>query len=173
MFVGFGGGINSWGTICGSLVAPVALISGVVADKDIRGQMLEELMAWYIQFPFPEYQPSQLNLPRCAVGSTLCHISVSTWCNSEGACVAASSKEKKERCAGLSADVAKKTVQMLNSYMDTGTFAAVHKPDPVVATCMSCHSDNPPFTQTKENCMNCHGSNLINIEECAPHKGML
>jgi len=73
----------------------------------------------------------------------------------------------------LSADVAKKTVQMLNSYMDTGTFAAVHKPDPVVATCMSCHSDNPPFTQTKENCMNCHGSNLINIEECAPHKGML
>jgi hypothetical protein len=79
MFIGFSGGIQHRGTICGALVAPVALISSVVADKKIRGQMLDELMAWYIHHPFPEYQPHGLNLHKVAVGSTLCHISVSKW----------------------------------------------------------------------------------------------
>jgi hypothetical protein len=173
MFLGFSGGIEHWGTICGALVAPIALIGGVVSDKKIRSEMINELMAWYIQFPFPEYQPAGLNLVKVPVGSTLCHISVSTWCNAEGVSVSASSKEKKERCAGLTSDVVKKTVQMLNSFAETGTFAAVHKPDPIVATCMGCHTDAAPFTQTKENCMSCHGSKLIDIEKCGTHKGIL
>jgi hypothetical protein len=158
MFIGFGGGINHWGTICGSLIAPVALIDTVVGDGKIRSEMIDELLAWYIQFPFPEYQPAGLNLPRIVVGSTFCHISVSTWANAEGVGVSANSKEKKQRCAGLSADVAKKTVQMLNAYTETGTFKAVHKPNPVAAACMECHTDNAPYTQGKENCLSCHGN---------------
>lgn len=172
MFVGFGGGINGWGTICGTLVAPVTLISGVVEDKKTRSAMIEELMSWYIQFPFPEYQPAGLDLPKIAVGSTLCHISVSRWCNADEACVKASSKKKKERCAGVSADVTKKTIQMLNSYAENGTFKGEHVPDSVVESCMECHKDNPPYTSAKENCMNCHGEEMINIEECQPHEDM-
>ncbi|MFO7912490.1 MAG: C-GCAxxG-C-C family protein [Desulfotignum sp.] len=170
MFIGFSGGIQHWGTICGALVAPVALISSVVADKKIRGQMLDELMAWYIQHPFPEYQPHGLNLHKVAVGSTLCHISVSKWINSADPPVTAKSKEKKLRCAGVSGDTAKKAVEILNAWADTGTFTAMHKPHPSVDTCMGCHKDcEEPFTQGKENCLSCHGSSLIDIEKCKKH----
>jgi len=110
-------------------VSPVALIGATVADKKIRSAMVNELMAWYTQFPFPEYQPAGLNLPKVAVGSTLCHVSVTTWANV--AKVSAFSKTKKQRCAGLAGDVAKKTVQMLNAWKDTGAFAATHKPVPI------------------------------------------
>lgn len=134
--------------------------------------MVNELMAWYIQFPFPEYQPAGLNLARIAVGSTLCHISVSTWCNAKGVGVSAGSKEKKQRCAGLSADVTRKTVQMLNAYADTGTFKPEHKPNENVATCMGCHTDNGPFTQGKENCLSCHGNPVIVPDDC-DHRDLL
>lgn len=166
MFGCFSGGINHWGTICGSLVAPVTLIGAVVGDAKLRGQMVDELMAWYIQFPFPEYQPAGLKLPRVVVGSTLCHISVSTWANAKGVGVSASSKEKKQRCAGLSADVVKKTIHMLNTFSETGTFKSVHKPDASVATCMECHTDNAPYTQGKENCLSCHGNPVIVPDDC-------
>lgn len=174
MFIGFSGGIQHWGTVCGAIVVPVALISGVVADKKIRGQMLDELMAWYTQHPFPEYQPHGLNLHRVAVGSTLCHVSVSKWINAATPPVTAESKEKKARCAGVSGDTAKKAVEMLNAWAATGTFAAVHKPDPTVNTCMGCHQDSEtPFTQGKENCLSCHGSKLIDIEKCKTHEGCI
>ena len=167
MFLGFSGGVGHWGTICGSLIPPVALISAVVKDKKQRSEMINEIMAWYTQFPFPEYQPKDLGLPQVVVGSTLCHVSVTKWCNEAGC--SASSGNKKERCGGLSADVSKKTIQMLNEWKEKGKFVAMHKPDPVVGECMSCHKENQPYTQAKENCMNCHGSSLIDIEECDPH----
>jgi ribosomal protein L40E len=170
MFVSFSGGVEHWGTICGALVPSVALIGATVADKKIRSAMVNELMAWYTQFPFPEYQPAGLNLPKVAVGSSFCHISVTTWCNV--AKVSASSKIKKQRCGGLSGDVAKKTVQMLNAWKDTGTFAAAHKQNPIVATCMDCHAENEPYTQGKENCMQCHGDKLINIKKSEFHEGL-
>jgi hypothetical protein len=174
MFIAFGGGGNGWGNTCGALIGPMGIISGVVTDKKVRSEMLDELLSWYTQFPFPEYQPAGLNLPKVVVGSTICHVSVTRWCNAEGACVKTSSQEKKERCAGVVADVTNKTVQMMNAYADSGIFAPSrsHKPDPIVATCMGCHADNPPFTSAKENCMNCHGTTLINIEECSPHQGL-
>lgn len=174
MFVGFGGGIQQWGTVCGALVVPVALISGVVPDKKIRGQMINELMAWYIQHPFPEYQPHGLNLHKTAVGSTLCHISVSKWINTADPPVTAGSKEKKLRCAGVVGDTAKKAVEILNEWAKTGTYTAEHKHDSTVDNCMGCHKDcEPPFTHGNESCLSCHGSKLIDIENCASHEGCL
>jgi hypothetical protein len=172
-FTAFGGGGNSWGMTCGALIGPMACIGALCTDKKIRGQMLDELLSWYIQYPFPEYQPAGLNLPKVVVGSPLCHVSVSRWCNAAGVDVNASSKEKKERCAGLTGDVCKKTIEILNAYAETGAFTAVHKPDPVVASCMGCHKESPPYTQGKDNCMNCHGSTLINIEDCKSHEGLI
>lgn len=171
MYKSYRGGIEKWGTICGSLIAPITLIGGIVEDDKIRGEMVNELMAWYTQFPFPEYQPAKLNLVRVAVGSPLCHVSVTTWANKQG--VGAGSPEKKQRCAGLSADVVKKTIQMLDAYAATGTFAAVYKPAPIVATCMGCHEEEPPYTEGKDNCLRCHGSTLKNMEEDPHHKDYL
>lgn len=167
MFTGFGGGVGGWGTTCGALLPATALIGIVVEDKKLQGAMINELMAWYTQSPFPEYQPANLDLPQVKVGSTLCHISVTKWCNTAGC--SSDSCNKKERCAGVCADVVSKTVKMLNEWTDCQTFTAAHKPDPIVDECMSCHKDNEPYTHTKENCMQCHGESLINVEECDPH----
>jgi hypothetical protein len=41
-----------------------------------------------------------------------------------------------------------------------------------VATCMDCHAENEPFTQGKENCMQCHGDKLINIKKSEAHEGL-
>lgn len=171
MYTSYKGGIEKWGTICGSMIAPINLIGGVVADDKIRAAMVNELLAWYTQYPFPEYQPVGSNLVKIAVGSPLCHVSCTTWCNKQG--VTAGSKEKKQRCAGLSADVVKKTIEMLDAYAATGTFAVVHKPDPIVATCMGCHEEEPPCTEGKDNCLRCHGSTLKNMEEDPHHKSFL
>ncbi|NLZ38701.1 MAG: Tat pathway signal protein, partial [Firmicutes bacterium] len=65
---------------------------------------------------------------------------------------AVDSEEKTERCAGVSADVAKKTVELLNAYFDN-KFTPVHKSEGV-DTCKSCHSTD---IQGKDNCINCHG----------------
>jgi hypothetical protein len=173
LFLGFSGGIVGWGTICGALVPPISLISAVVADKKIRDDMINDLMAWYTQFPFPEYQPT-MKLQRVAVGSTLCHVSVTTWCNAEGVGLHAGTKERRERCAGLTVDVVKRTIEMMNGFADSGKFALAHKPHADVATCMACHKDaTAPFTHGKESCMSCHGSKLIDIEKCETHKVML
>ncbi len=173
MFMPYHGGIAGWGTICGSLAPAVSLIGGVIGDRKESDPLVNELMAWYCDHPFPEYQPAGLNLHKLAVGSTLCHISVSKWVNGVEPAVTAGSKEKKERCAGVAADCARKAIELLNAWTD-GTFAAVHKPDPIVASCMGCHKDStPPFTQGKENCMSCHGSKLINIEDCKSHERLI
>jgi hypothetical protein len=173
MFIPYHGGIAGWGTICGALVPAISLIGGVIGDRTESDKLINELMAWYIHHPFPEYQPHGLSLPKVAVGSTLCHVSVSKWVNAMEPAVTAGSKEKKERCAGLSGDTARKAIELLNDWTD-GKFAAVHKPDPIVGKCMGCHKENlPPFTQGKENCMSCHGSGLIDIEECEQHKRLL
>ncbi len=173
MFLGFSGGIASWGTICGALVPAVALISGVTKDKSEGTPLINELMAWYTQFPFPEYQPHGSDFPKVAVGSTICHVSVSKWVNAMEPAVTAGSKEKKLRCAGVTGDTCKKAVEILNDWAD-GKFAVVHKPDPIVDKCMGCHKERiAPFTQGKENCMSCHGSGLIDLEECEQHKRLL
>ncbi|GAB6060823.1 hypothetical protein JCM31598_39400 [Desulfonatronum parangueonense] len=135
-------------------------------------QLCDELMAWYQKFPFPEYQPAGMNLPKIAIDSSLCHVSVTKWMKEAG--VARGSEERKHRCGGLTSDTVIKAVQMLNDLADKGTFAATTSPSPVVASCMSCHSaEVQPFTHGKENCMSCHGSKLINIEDCLKHKRML
>ena len=64
--------------------------------------------------------------------------------------------ERKERCAGLTADVCKFTVQMLNKYLE-GTFKPGEYTSPAVAgECMVCHGEMEPFAHGKENCLDCH-----------------
>ena len=171
MFKSFRTGIEKWGATCGTVIPPIAFIGCIVADEKVRVAMVNELMAWYTQYPFPQYQPAGLNLERVVVGSPLCHISVTTWANVQG--VDVGSKEKKERCAGVSADVVGKTIEMLDVYVSTGQFVGTCKPDPVVDTCMGCHEESAPYTLGKDNCLRCHGSILTDIENDENHKGLI
>jgi hypothetical protein len=155
-FVSFKGGVESWGSMCGALVAPIAVIN-LVAEGDIRAAMVNELMAWYKEFPFPEFQPKGLNLPGFAVNSSLCHVSVTTWMKESGF-GPRSAPERSERCGGLTGDVCKFTVQMLNKYYDNAFAGGEFKPAAVVGECMACHGEKvPPYAHGKESCVECHG----------------
>jgi hypothetical protein len=145
------GGIYSWGSICGSLPPAIEII-GLVTELDVGAKLINELMAWYKEFPFPEYQPAGMNIPTTVANSSLCHVSVTKWQHATG--LDRDSAERKERCGGLTADVAKFTVEMLNKVADTGAFEGKFKPAAVVGECMTCHSK---FTHGKESCTDCHG----------------
>lgn len=155
-FTSFKGGVESWGSICGALVPAIAVI-GMVAQGPEKSEMVNELMAWYKEFPFPEYQPKGLNLPGVPVNSSLCHVSVTKWMNETGY-GPRSVPERGERCAGLTADVCKKTAEMLNKWATEGTFAKTLGPAAGVDDCMACHSEAmKPYAHGKESCVDCHG----------------
>lgn len=88
---------------------------------------------------FPSYQPKQHNnssaMPKSVSGAVLCHVSVHRWCEASGCEV--ESDEMKERCRRLTADVAVKTVELLNRNLRKATdFAGLA---PGVKSCVSCH----------------------------------
>jgi len=58
------------------------------------------------------YQPEGLNLPTTIANSTLCEDSVGEFMKLTG--VAYGDPERKSRCAGTTADVTKKMVELLN-----------------------------------------------------------
>ena len=168
MFWVFSSGVRTgWASICGALVPPLALIGAMPVDNQIKGKLCDELMAWYMKFPFPEYQPAGMDLPKVPVDSSLCHVSVTKWMKEAG--VARGSEERKHRCGGLTADCVIKTVDMLNKLADTGAFEKEHQPHESVETCMRCHDNMQPYTHGKENCNACHAMEPVSVDECEQH----
>ncbi len=144
------GGVAGWGSICGALTPACAFI-GQFVDEETQMTLVNELMAWYIQAPFPIYQPAGEDILQTVSNSTLCHVSITTWTHAAGAEIKGDPR-KTERCGGLSGDVARFTVQMLNDHAD-GKFESKYKPAPIVGECQTCHG---PKTQGKDDCTMCH-----------------
>jgi hypothetical protein len=166
------GGVAGWGTTCGSLIGAAAAIN-LVTDKDTAKKLIDELLNWYSQTPFPseisnnyavkheflvsEYK-SDKELPQSVSNSPLCHVSVTEWCKASG--FASGSKERAERCGRLTGDVAAKAVELLNANFN-GTFAPVFKFSEETQGCMACHTKGEnynmgQFTQGKMECTSCH-----------------
>jgi hypothetical protein len=143
------GGIVGWGTTCGTLISAIGFI-GLFVPLEEQGPIVNELMAWYQQASFPYYKPSDLEFKQTVANSTLCHVSVTTFLNENN--VKVNSDEKIERCGGVSADVAKYTIELLNAHF-SNKFKAVHSPQGT-DDCVSCHSTD---IQGKDNCVTCHG----------------
>ncbi|MBT8763055.1 C_GCAxxG_C_C family protein [Desulfohalobiaceae bacterium Ax17] len=142
------GGVAGWGTICGALNGASAAIALVVGEYKKYKGLLNELLAWYSKVEMPIYIPAgQKDMVKTVAGSPLCHASVMNWC--EAANVGAKSKLRSERCARLTADVAKKTAELLNAYFK-GTFQYVYyKPTKEELT-------NYKQNKTKMECSGCH-----------------
>lgn len=99
------------GELCGCLgVAAVAI--GMVTDQDTSKKIVRQLFDWYKDAEFPMYQPEGLNLKTTVAESALCNDSVGKYMEEEG--VAYGDHERKARCAGVTADVVGKTVEILN-----------------------------------------------------------
>lgn len=99
------------GTLCGAL-PPAAALIGAVCDGETATKLVRELYKWYERAEFPMYQP-EMELPTSVADSVLCSDSVLHFMNVAG--VEHGSIERKTRCAGVTADVARKTIELLNA----------------------------------------------------------
>jgi hypothetical protein len=155
------GGVAGWGSVCGTVNGSAALISLFVKKEDELKQLVDELFLWYQQTKLPHYVPHKptlnIDIAKSVSSSVLCHVSVTRWCKVSGH--KTFSKARKERCKRLSADTAKKTVEILNAHF-TSRFAAARKHDEKTQQCRSCHTKGSELQNTlgKMSCTACHSS---------------
>ncbi len=109
MFANGAAGYGS-GNLCGSLGGACAIL-GLFCDAQTSRSLRDELFAWYKTAEFPQYQPEYDSITTVS-NSILCADSVGIWKAATGH--AMSAPERMARCAGLSANVAVKTVELLN-----------------------------------------------------------
>ncbi|NYB75739.1 C_GCAxxG_C_C family protein [Sedimentibacter hydroxybenzoicus DSM 7310] len=100
------------GSLCGSLGGAVFTI-GLLCPKDDAKKLTADLFAWYNKAELPIYQPEIKNETTVS-GSVNCVDSVGKFMEKTG--YAMGDPERKARCAGVTADVAAKTVELLNEY---------------------------------------------------------
>lgn len=153
------GGVNGSGTICGALNGAAALIGLLVNGKQIQDALVADIFHTYEHSLLPIFEPKTPGLdytpPNTISSSPLCHVSTTRWGEASGLRI--ESKERKERCRRLTADVAAMTVSTLNAY-HTNTFVANSHDNKAVRTCMSCHGSQGKLGNTagKMDCTSCH-----------------
>jgi hypothetical protein len=158
------GGTAGSGSLCGTLNGSAALIGLFVKKEEDMKLLIDELFLWYEQSELPVYVPNSpvvdAEIPTSVSNSVLCHVSVTRWCKVSGCKMF--SKEQKERCARLSADVAGKTVGLLNAHF-ADEFSAVHEFDDEVKTCRACHTKGSEKSNSrgKMHCLSCHSAHAV------------
>ena len=153
-------GVAFWGTLCGAMNGTAAAIGLLLSGED-RDKIITSLYAWYEKTEFPIYSPTQpvheCKMPKTSTESVLCHRSVGKWLEASGN--AFISKEKLERCARVTADSAKKAVELLNAHLQ-GTFkeGAISS---TASSCLACHGIKKDANAlSKMNCTICHVDKL-------------
>ena len=148
------GGTSGWGGTCGTLIG-AGVLATLCAGPKIGEQINNEVCNFYATSALPIFVPDH---PKAEVKTTstsdspLCHLSVGKWMKKEG--VGFLSPQQMDRCARVSADMAMKTLELLNLWAD-GKFVATTK-SPVMANeipsqnnCTDCHGDKIPQTSGK------------------------
>lgn len=100
-------------SLCGSLGGAAGIL-GLFLPTDSVDEQLKNLEAWYASATLPYYQP-ELELPCTVANSVNCADSVGKWMTAAGV-DSMGDERRKARCAGVSADVAGKVVEMLNVF---------------------------------------------------------
>lgn len=143
MFEANKGGVSDWGTVCGALYGAAAAFALFWGRKE-RNPMVDELFRWYEKTALPIYNPGDKAqgvagpIPNNVSDSVLCHLSVSKWCFQNK--IEATSKKRSERCGRLTADVARKAIEILNAKIDQGKdFKGTIPMQKSVAYCGECH----------------------------------
>ncbi len=180
MFKYMAGGVAGWGTLCGALngaSAAICLVTGSTTEPNYSA-LINELLGWYTQTALPtdtsniygstsSYLENRLTdvLPQNqSGGSSLCHISVSSWCEAAKndttytGETGVGSTARKERCARLTGDVVAYAVQILNDAHD-GVFKTQYVAPISIATCNTCHGSSgiEANVSSKMECSMCHG----------------
>jgi hypothetical protein len=158
-----GGGVASWGTLCGTCNG-AAMAIGLFHEGAKRSALIGDLFAWYEAASLPVYSPGApaqvppaFVMPSSRAESVLCHVSISRWSAASG--LGSFSAERLERCGRLSADVAGYVATLLNKA--SGDFAPEHTISNVASGCLSCHGQGKQAAETagtlsRMACTTCH-----------------
>lgn len=124
------GGLAGARSLCGAInggAMAISMFHGTEnaedEDSKLRDSLIQQLSEWYKTAELPVFTPEtaviesagglHMDVPTVAAGSLLCEESCSVWEQATGH--ERDSRERKERCARLTADVAVKVVELLNS----------------------------------------------------------
>jgi hypothetical protein len=160
MMVYGAGGVGGWGTLCGALNGAAALIGLFVRDETRQKQLIGKLFKWYETSELPIFKPSnqevEIAMPVSVSNSVLCHVSVTRWCKVSGK--KAYMKEQKERCKRLTADVTRRTVELLNAHFAAPpvTFSTVPPEPKGCAVCHTAKGSTIQDSRGKMSCNSCH-----------------
>ncbi len=176
------GGVADYGSLCGAPNGAAAAITFAFPFADVKS-IVKRLMRYYETEAFPnaksneyainkEFYPpkykSGKSLPRSPSHSVLCHVSVGKWCETSG--YASGSKERSERCARVTGDVAAMAVTLLNAHLK-GNIETVFplKLSQDTVSCRVCHFKGKKFeagqfTRGSMECSSCHN-------DMTPHMG--
>lgn len=110
----FANGAGGYGaaSLCGSLAGAATAIGLAIPPED-ASKVTAELFKWYTSTELPIYQPEVENKTVISA-SVNCKDSVGQFMEASG--YAMGDPERKARCAGVAADCAGKTVELINAY---------------------------------------------------------
>ena len=146
------GGCGMWGTLCGGCNGGAAVIGLFHQDKMVRDGLIDQLFCWYETVELPRFVPSGAegnDFPKAEPQSVLCHVSIDSWCKK--AKQEPFAAERKERCRRMTADVAKKVVELLNA-----RHAKLGNRDGVAANTSPRQSNSA--TEPPQSCIQCHST---------------
>ena len=112
------------GTLCGALGGAVGII-GLCCGPDDSRELVKKLFAWYTSTNLPIYQPEEPAPVQTIAPSVNCADSITTFMTAAG--VERKDPIRKRRCGGLSGDVARKTVELLNVFFGYAEEAPVEE----------------------------------------------
>ncbi|HCY42187.1 MAG TPA: hypothetical protein DHV48_12670 [Prolixibacteraceae bacterium] len=153
------GGVGGYGSVCGTLNGAAALIGLLITDKTVQDKMIADVFRWYEKEPLPAFSPNtpayDHNPVKSVSNSVLCHASNTNWCKTAGFKV--DSKERKERCRRMTADVTMKVTTSLNEIFENAYITSVQT-DEAMNTCLTCHGGEGKVNNTavKMSCNPCH-----------------
>jgi hypothetical protein len=169
MFIGFQGGIEDFGSLCGALNGAACAIGlltqgkgGKLGKEGPRKELISELYIWYEKTKLPIFKPAKQNketkpIPSAETGSVLCHSTLARWAKKSGFTM--DSNERSERCARVTADVARKTAEILNANL-AGSFKFGGLGDHA-KYCYKCHEVKMEHgAKVKMDCALCHKGTL-------------
>lgn len=112
------------GTLCGALGGAVGII-GLCCGPDDSRELVKKLFAWYTSTDLPIYQPEEAAPVQTVAPSVNCSDSITTFMTAAN--VERKDPIRKRRCGGLSGDVARKTVELLNVFFGYAEGAPVEE----------------------------------------------
>ena len=181
------GGVEGYATLCGALNGAALAIEWAMGPEKAK-PIIMRLFRWYEVTSFPTEMANEWAvkhkfyttgktdkaLPSIPVHSVLCHVVVSTWCKKAG--FASGGKERSERCARISAAVARQSVLFMNAAYKAKNEEEFEraldkvfpfKLDEKTRSCRACHYKGKDYkhAQFMRGFMQCDTCYDVNLQE--------